>query len=183
MSRSLLKKALGRFASEEKGSVSVEFVLMFPALFWVIMACYTYFDGYRQSAANLKAAYTISDLISRETDGITETYIDSMQRLLNLMTRSNSATKVRISVIRFDAEDDRYYVDWSKVRGFDSELDNGTIGSLASRLPTMPDEERVILIETSNTYIPPFKVGINEMEMENFVFTRPRFTNQVAWAS
>lgn len=183
MSRSIFKNFLGRFSRDEGGSVSVEFVLMFPVLFWVIMACYTYFDGYRQSAANLKAAFTISDLISRETAGINETYIDSMQRLLNLMTRSQSATKVRISVIRWDEEDDRYYVDWSRVRGYKVELTNATIGDMAERLPTMPDEERVILIETSNTYVPPFKVGINEMEMDNFVFTRPRFTNQVAWAS
>lgn len=183
MTSKFLRNFLERFSRDEKGAVSVEFVLMFPMLFWVIMACYTFFDGYRQSSANLKAAFTISDLVSRETAGIDETYIDSMQRLLDIMTRNRTETRVRISVIRFDEEDDRYYVDWSRVRGFNNELTNATVGSIAERLPTMPDEERVILIETSNTYVPPFRVGIDDIEMNNFVFTRPRFTNQVAWAS
>lgn len=173
---------LKSFCSDTEGSFTVEFVIAVPMLFWGIMASYTYFDGYRQSAVNLKAAFTISDLISRETQGITDTYIDSMQELLTLMTRSGSDVNMRITVVRFDEEDDRYYVDWSEVRGYTNELTNENIQDISSKLPTMPDDERVILVETLNTYVPPFKVGIDTIPLENFVFTRPRFTSQVAWS-
>lgn len=176
------RSLLSRFGRDTRGSVSVEFVLTMPFLFWAFMATYVYFDGYRQSTVNLKAAYTISDLVSRETDGVTDGYIDSMHELLQLITRSDSALRMRISVIRFDAEDDRYYVDWSEGRGYTVMLNDGNVGDIESRLPVMPDDERVILVETGNTFVPLFNIGLDDVELENFVFTRPRFAPQVAWS-
>ncbi len=175
-------KRLTDFTRDTRGSVSVEFVLVMPFLFWAFMASYVYFDGYRQSNANLKAAYTIGDLISRETAAIDQNYVDSMYRLLQLMTRSGSEVKLRITVVRYDESDDRYYVDWSAARGFTTLRTNANLTDIETRLPTMPDSERVILIETSNRFVPLFDVGINTVPLENFVFTRPRFAPLVAWA-
>ena len=61
MTRSILKARAKAFIDDQSGNITVEFVLAMPILFWAFMACYVFFDGYRQSAANLKAAYTISD--------------------------------------------------------------------------------------------------------------------------
>jgi hypothetical protein len=47
----------------------------------------------------------------------------------------------------------------------------------------MPDNERVILVETTNTFVPLLKVGLSNIELENFVFTRPRFTSQLVWSN
>ncbi|MCB1365095.1 MAG: pilus assembly protein [Rhodobacteraceae bacterium] len=177
-----LRHVLTRFARDTRGSVSVEFVLIMPFLFWAFMATYVFFDGYRQSSVNLKAAYTISDLISRETAGVDEDYISSMYQLLRVMTRTDSGLRMRISVLRFDEEDDRFYVDWSAVRGFTEELTNATVADMKAKLPVMPDEERVILVQTENDFEPIFDVGINTVPLENFVFSRPRFAPQVAWS-
>jgi len=174
---------LRTFAHETRGSVAVEFALCMPFVFWAFMASYVYFDGYRQSSVNLKAAYTIGDLISRETNVITDEYIDSMQSLLELLTRASSTVHLRISVIRWDEGDDRYYVDWSQTRGFPETLDNGDMAALESKLPLMPDNERVILIETVNTFVPSFNVGMDDIDLENFVFTRPRFAPQVLYSA
>lgn len=171
------------FLADTGGSVSVEFLMVMPALFWAFMSTYTYFDGYRQSAVNLKAAYTISDLISRETEVINPAYIDGMHELIQVLTRSGSDTKMRITVIRWDEADDRYYVDWSTNRGYDINLDNTNIADIKAKLPVMPDNERVILVETINAFEPPFDVGVNMQSLENFVFTRPRFAPQVLFAS
>lgn len=172
------------FRTDTDGSVSVELVLMAPLLFWTLMAVYTYSDGYRQSAVNLKAAFTIGDLISRETEAIDDTYIDSMHTLLQLMTRSRSAVSLRVSAVRWDEDDARYHVIWSTVRDRTTPLNDGNIGELAERLPTMPDNDIVILVETGNTFVPLFrKVGLKNVELENFVFTRPRFAPQVVWQS
>lgn len=177
-----LANRLGAFARGTRGSVSVEFVLVMPFLFWAFMASYVYFDGYRQSNTNLKAAYTIGDLISRETAAIDQDYVDSMYRLLQMMTRSGSEVKLRITVVRYDEADERYYVDWSAARGYATLRTNANLRDIEDRLPTMPDSERVILIETSNTFVPLFNVGIDPIPLDNFVFTRPRFAPQVAWA-
>lgn len=182
----LIKSLIARlraFGADTRGSISVEFVLVMPFLFWAFMATYVYFDGYRQSAVNLKAAYTISDLISRETETINDDYIDSMYKLMQLLTRSTSSVSLRITVIRWDEDDDRYYVDWSTNRGYPTNLTNATIADIEAKLPVMPDNERVILVETINKFVPLFNVGMDDKDLENFVFTRPRFAPQVVYSA
>jgi hypothetical protein len=175
------KSLLRGFCREEHGNVTVEFILAMPILFWTFMAAYVFFDGYRQSAVNLKAAYTISDLLSRETQAVNDAYIDSMVEVLSLMTRTPSDVDLRVSVIRWDAFDERYYLDWSENRGFPAELTDANIENIAGDLPEMPDNERVILVETNNVFVPLFNVGLDNLDLKNFVFTRPRFVSQVVF--
>lgn len=170
------------FVGDTRGSVSVELVLVAPFLFWALMATYVYFDGYRQSTINLKASYTISDLISRETEAINNEYIDSMFELFALMTRPRSEVKLRISVIRWDEGDGRYYVDWSANRGYANPRTDANVSEIHERLPTMPDNERVILIESRNHFVPLFDIGMGDALLKNFVYTRPRFAPQVVWS-
>jgi len=174
---------LKSFAADTKGSISVEFALAMPILFWAFMATYVFFDGYRQSAVNLKAAYTIGDLVSRETAIINDEYVDSMHSLMGELTHANSPISLRITVIRWDEGDDRYYVDWSVNRGYEFAMNNDTIGDIETRLPVMPDNERVILVETINVYEPYFDIGMEDRSMDNFVFTRPRFAPQVLYSA
>ncbi|MCA0869375.1 pilus assembly protein [Seohaeicola saemankumensis] len=178
-----LTRFLRNFRDDTQAAVTLEFVLVMPFLFWAFMATYVFFDGYRQSNVNLKAAYSISDVISRETNAINEDYIDSMLKVLTLMTRSTSPTSLRVSVIRWDQDEDRYFVEWSATRNRDTKLDDENIGTISSRLPVMPDNDRVILVETTNTFVPLFNVGMSNKVLENFVFTRPRFAPQVVWES
>ena len=57
------------------------------------------------------------------------------------------------------------------------------MGDLAERLPVMPDGERVILVETSNEWVPAFNVGFETTLLDNFNFTSPRFAPQLCWES
>ena len=184
MSRSLIPAWLRNFWSDTSGVVSLEFILMMPPLFMTYMAAYVYFDGYRQAAVNLKAAYTISDLVSRETNVVTDEYIDSMYSLMQELTRSSNPVRLRISVVRWDQDDDRYYLDWSEARGLNYlALSNNDLLNIEDELPTMPDNERVILVETSNTFVPLYKIGMDNIDIDNFVFTHPRFAPQVVFES
>ena len=176
-----LATRLRKFGQGTDGSVTVEFALVMPFVYWAFVASFVYFDGYRQSSVNLKAAYTISDLLSRETMSVNDAYIDSMQNVLDLMVRESSETTMRISVVRWNNDDGRYYIDWSANRGFPEALNDSNVTDLSDRLPTMPHMERVILVETNNTYNPSFNVGLDPVQLENFVFTRPRFAPQLKW--
>jgi hypothetical protein len=173
---SSLIKRLRAFQRATEGTVTVEFVIYAPLLLWLFAAIYTWFDAFRQETVNLKAAYTISDLISRETTTLNETYIDSMYEMTKLLIRGDSQITLRVSVVRWDEDNDRYYIDWSRVRGSSlPEWTNATIVTIKDKLPTMPDEERVILVETLNEMTPAFRVGLPDLDINNFVFTRPRF--------
>lgn len=176
-----LRDRLRAFRQDQSGSITIEFVLVMPILFWSFMAGYVFFDGYRHSAINLKAAYTVSDLLSRETKAITPEYIDSMYDLHRLLVRATSPTTLRISVVRWDEDEDRYYRDWSAARGGIAELTDSDLTDLEEKLPTMPNAERVIVVETTNTFVPLFNVGMENKVLENFVFTRPRFAGLLAW--
>ncbi|OIQ29831.1 MAG: hypothetical protein BM562_10575 [Alphaproteobacteria bacterium MedPE-SWcel] len=173
---------LRRFRRREEGNVSVEVAFYLPFLLGIFAATYTLFDLFRQETVNTKAAYTISDLISRETTALNDDFITSMFTLAQLLVRSDSSLSMRVSVIRWDEEDNRYFVDWSVERG--DLLDvwtDGTIATVAGDLPAMPDQERVILVETWNDVEPAFNIGFSTRNIYNFVFTRPRFASLVAF--
>ena len=171
-----------RFVRDTSGTVSVEAALYAPLLLFIFAAMFTYFDAFRQQNVNLKAAYTISDLISRETNYVNETYIDSMHTLTQELVRADSELSTRISVVRWDEGDQKYYMDWSKVRGTAfQEWTDGTINDVEEKLPQMVDQERVILVETWNQVNPVFNVGLPMMDIQNFVFSRPRFAPQVVF--
>ncbi len=172
---------LKAFKRSERGSLSVDALLILPMLLWTMMMTFTYFEGFRQSASSLKAAYTISDLVSRETKTITSTYVDSLQVLLTRMVQNTTLVRMRLTVVVYDSDQDRHFVQWSTVRGFENEWTDDNIGDLRDKLPPMPDRDTLIIVETSNTYEPVFPAGISDtVTFENFVFTRPRFTNEVA---
>ncbi|TNJ41812.1 TadE/TadG family type IV pilus assembly protein [Phaeobacter sp. B1627] len=173
---------LRRFRRREEGNVSVEVAFYLPFLLGIFAATYTLFDLFRQETVNTKAAYTISDLISRETAALNDDYIDSMFTLAQLLVRSDSGMSMRVSVIRWDEDDNRYYVDWSVERGdLMNVWTDGTVSDIEAKLPTMPDQERVILVETWNNVEPAFNIGFSTRNIYNFVFTRPRFASLVAF--
>jgi hypothetical protein len=55
------------FRDETRGSIPIEALLAFTFLAWWYVASFQFFDALRQKSINLKAAYTLGDLISRET--------------------------------------------------------------------------------------------------------------------
>ena len=182
MFRKITRK-LQEFRRKEDGAL--EAALYLPLLLGVFAATYTLFDLFRQETVNSKAAYTVSDLISRETAALNDDYIDSIYTLGKLMARAGSDMSMRVSVIRWDADDDRHYVDWSVERGDQMEIwTDANVTALNNKLPLMPDQERVIVVETWNDVEPAFRleaIGVGKREIYNLVFTRPRFASQVAF--
>ncbi|WP_446720303.1 TadE/TadG family type IV pilus assembly protein [Leisingera sp. ANG-M1] len=182
LSANALPRRLHSFLRKTDGNVSIEFAFYAPLLLGVFVSIYTFFDAFRRDSVNLKAAYTISDLISRETTAINDDYISSMYEMAKLLIREDSQLGLRVSVIYWDQGDSKYYVDWSEVRGTaTSPWNDGTVNNVASKLPTMPNQERVILVETFNEMEPAFNIGLPTLNLDNFVFASPRFAPLVAF--
>ena len=179
---SILKRMVAKFHHEEDGGIAVESVLVFPMLTWAYLATFVYFDAFRSQSTALKAAYTISDALSRETDYITNQYVTSVWRLHRFLTITSQRTKLRISVITFDADDDRYYVIWSRNKGAMGNLNDGNISNIEDQLPVMPDGEIVIVVQTEVVYEPIFSIGLEAFVFENLIVTRPRFASQLCYS-
>ena len=178
----LIRARLGAFAGDTRGSVTIEAVIMLPILVWAYCALFTFFDAYRQTSINEKAASTISDMISRESDPLNDSFLDGTFQMLNFLTRSSAERRMRVSIIRFDQDDNAHRVEWSHVRGTVTALDTGSIGDWSDKLPAMVDQEILILVETWTDYTAPFPiVGLNDRTIQTFVFTRPRDVMQRCW--
>lgn len=179
-----LRTKLRRFARDTSGQASIELAIFTPLLLSLLAAGYVYFDAYRQKAVNINAAYTISDALSRETEHINPSYMDGLHEMLEFLTHSNDQVGLRVTTVRWDDNNDEYRIDWSQTRGPLYPLKDRDINdALSDHLPTLLHNERVIVVETSTTYEPIFAVpGLDETELYNFAFTRPRFAPQLVWA-
>ena len=178
----VLSSMLTRFKRSEEGSIAVETVIMLPLMFWAYLAMYSTFDTFRMYNLNQTAAYTVGDAISRETQAIDPNYLQGMHELCEYLTRGTGQTAIRVSSIWYDQENDRFHTDWSQVRGTVQPLTSEDVHSWHSKLPVMPNNERVTLVETWRDFDPLFKTGLERRDIYNFVFTRPRYAPRTVWS-
>ncbi|WP_170759155.1 TadE/TadG family type IV pilus assembly protein [Ruegeria lacuscaerulensis] len=178
----------GSKARNESGMLTVEALLVFPMLVWTITGTFTFFEGFRQSAANVKAAYTVGDLISRESHIISDTYLQSMYILMARMVNNGTELNLRVSVVVFDDgddpdsdADDTYAVEWSSECGYGDIWTNDNIENMRDSLPPMSDQDPLIIVESTNKFAPTFGSGWvdDDHSFNSFVFTSPRFDGQV----
>lgn len=174
--------SLTRFLRREDGSIALETMIALPMLFWAYLAMYSIFDTYRMYNLSQTATYTIGDAISRETQAIDPDYLRGMQELFEYMTRGQGQTALRVTSVWYDETDDRYHVDWSQTRGWVAPLTSAEVRNWHAKLPVMPDNERVTLVETWRDYKPLFKTGLEQREINNFAFTRPRYAPRTVWS-
>jgi hypothetical protein len=185
MIRSLIPNRLRRFARDTDGNVSIEALIWLPLILSLMAATFSLHDAFRHKAMNIKAAYTISDAISRETDPIDGAYLDGMVQLLEFLTRSEGTYSLRVTLVRYDDNQNKYIREWSQTRGAFAALQTADLAEMEGRLPNMLHNERVIVVETETYYEPPFVVpGLNEAGLfYNYGFTRPRFAPKIVWSN
>jgi Flp pilus assembly pilin Flp len=177
---------LRRFLRDESGAMSIELLLVFPLLVFVLMGAVVFFEGFRARANSVKATYTIADALSREhQEPITPEYLDNLYRLYGGLLPKERPETMRVSVVRYDDDDEAYEVLWSEVRGTgvritDAMLTPATIQD--DLLPEMVHNERGIIVETVSRYSPAFGVGIRPLSIRNTMILRPRFYSTLCWS-
>lgn len=183
---------LKRFFRRTDGSITIEAMLALPVLLWAIFASYSFFDAYRQSARNTKATYAVADIISRERNELNVSYINTLYDLVNTMvaTRTPVPINMRITFLTYDGGDDKHLVNWSCVRGTDSD-GNGyqqwtdeDVVHLKDHIPVMPNNGNMIVVEATSQYRAPLNITYltDDYTMSDLVFTHPRVFDNV-WAS
>ena len=172
---------LARFARREDGTIALEAAIILPMMFWAFLAVFSIFSTYRTYTINQKAAFTIGDAISRETKPIDGEYLTGALGMFEYLSQSQGNSSIRVTSLVYDADTDEFARDWSKTRGYSSELSNQSVRDWTTKLPAMVHNERMIIVETFATYDPPFRTGLEQREITNFIFTRPRYAPQVLW--
>lgn len=185
--KALMQKAtapFARFAQDTRASMTVEAVLILPLLMFWFAASFVFFDGFKNRNMALKATYTIGDILSRRTEGVTSGYISNLQDLYDSLAYTSGSSALRVTSLEWDEDNQEHSVQWSESsKSTLSEQTNGTVRTEAfrDRVPLMADGETVILVETFSDYNPVFDVGWGHRVFENFVITSPRFASCLSW--
>ncbi|MCY1127259.1 pilus assembly protein [Frigidibacter sp. RF13] len=186
-----LKSRLSEFHHDDEGSVVVEGILITSFLTWWYVASFQYFDAYRQKNTNLKAAYTIADMLSRETGPtsddpdaaeVNQTYVNGLNQMFDYLSNAREPTWIRVSSVYFDENDDKYHVDWSSTSGSGHPImTTAAIQNYKNSIPVLPRGGSVILVETFMDYEPMFAIGLDEQTFSTFITTAPRFASCLPW--
>lgn len=175
-----LKSFLRRFGRDESGVLMAEAIIVLPFMLWAYLALFVYWDSYRAINSAQKAAYTISDMLSREMVTLGNNYVPGMRDLMRYLLDNDQTVKIRVTSVTWSQTNTRFEVDWS--RSPDKalpQLTTATIQPLADHIPAMADGDRVMLVETEVKYHPAFNVGVNDQVLKQFIVTRPRFIPKI----
>ncbi len=183
---------LRRFGRDEKGTLLAEAVIVLPLMLWAYMALFVYWDAYRAVNTAQKAAYTVSDMISREMITLNDSYVTGMRDLMRFLVDSDQTVQMRVTSVSWSALNAQYEVDWS--RSPDSAMPQLTTAAInevamAGRIPKMADGDRVMLVEAAVSYHPAFNVGLGfdtglqDTTLQQFIVTRPRFVPKICMAN
>jgi len=172
-----LKTLLSKFISDEDASITMEFVIVTPVMVLWWIGSMVFFDAFEARSGAARSAYTIADLISRQTE-TTNTYIDSLLTLQNRMRPREPVGTVRVTELYRDASGDLSVV-WSYATSGPGDallLVDVPLGTL----PLLANESYLMLIDTTIPYIPLSDIiGIPAQTWVNRIFINPRFTAQI----
>lgn len=178
-----------RFRNSTEASITVEALLLLPLLLWWYIAAFQFFDAFREKAVNIKAAFTLTDMISREQVSVNAAYINGLGKLFDYLTESDERTWIRVSSIEYrqadpaTAKPEEHRVLWSYGTQSKPVHTNETIMLQKSRIPIMAHLDTVIIVETYSSLRPIIDIGLNDLEFEQFVVMRPRFGLAIAWSA
>lgn len=176
----MFRRLIQRFTREETGTLMAEAVIVLPVMLWSYLALFVYWDSYRAINTVQKAAYTVSDMLSRERTSITEAYIVGMDSIIEYMIDQDQEAKVRVSEIKWSQINNRYEIHWSRSpNGALPQLTTASVAALKGRLPVMADGDRVVLVEVEVNYHASFNVGVDDQTIKQFIVTRPRFLPRI----
>jgi Flp pilus assembly protein TadG len=186
--RKPLRGLFGRFWQESDGVLSVELVFALPFLALWFVASYIFFDVFRVSYVNDKAAFTVADLVSRREENLNQAYVEGMNNIFDFLIENRGTTAMRISGVRYTpganpGDAGTFTIPWSASTQGLVILTDADIPMLEDRLPIPRSTEMVILTETFVAYQPIFNVGISRQVFRTFVATPPRFIEQIGFDS
>ena len=173
---------IASFLRNQRGSLSVEAVLVFPLLLWAFAATFVFWDVYQSENDSQRAAFTIADTLSRETGYVDADYIAGLNRMHSFLTKSNHPVQLRVSTLKWNASSKEFEIIWSHSPNNNLLAhDDETINMAAAEIPDMAVGDIAILVETQMEWEPIFRIGLEPRKISQFVITRPRFGPQLVW--
>ena len=194
-----LRNQVTAFWRDERGVILAEALILMPLLIWGFLALVVYWDVFRTINITQKAAYSIADMLSRQTV-LTQDFVNGLDNILTFLTPGAPASEMRITSFQLDEGpttalgfdgNDSYCLLFSRMVGATSGSNRAvhtaaTLAALSNRIPDMAHMESVVLVETWVDYVPEFDTGVlnfapgvTNQTFVQFVVTRPRNDRRV----
>jgi hypothetical protein len=195
-----------RFLTDKRGTVTIEFIIVFPMLIWAFIGIFLYWDAHKAINLSQKASFTVADNLSRTQTPLAKSHIDGLSKLLAYLADADPAlgegVRLRVTSIRWNNTDKKHEVSWS-YSAYNAEpvLTTAKLVDIKDQLPTLTEFETVLLIETEVDFVPALgkysifantyenddqqvlTMGIDRRSFAEFVVIRPRFIPKVCLAS
>ncbi len=183
---------LRRFRRDQNGTMTMEFAIVAPLLFIIIIAGFEFFDAFKSYGRAAKVTYTIADNLSRR-EKIDEAKITELHALMDaLLPWMNGPKTLVVSSITYN-DTDGYVCEWSKpsvvnqsTMGIEFDFNLAAISTLLNEnfykdvLPSIAVGDSVILVETVVEHRTLFSMfGLRGLKWHNQVAIRPRFTSRI----
>ncbi len=178
-------RLFGRFARDARGSVVIESLVAVLILSLGASAFFTFWDAYQSKYRTQKAAYTITDLISRQRGAsLSRPFLDGMAQTATFLMRSDRSAALRVSQVRRIAgqatDTTGLVVDWSySPCGKSALLQTATVGSVRNKLPLIDLGSALILVELEVAYDARMpSIGFGKITHRAYLSSLPRFEQQ-----
>lgn len=176
-----MKQFLAKFKSDNTGVMTMEFMVLLPVLLMWFAGMFVFFDAFHKWMKSLKASYTISDLVSRQTV-VDDAFIFALDGLFDSIsqTKDKGTTWVRVSQVRqFNGALELL---WTTPTYDDGVVlsDTFSIEDIRGNIPTLVDNEYVVVLQSYRPFNPLFDwVGISATTFSNTIVAPLRFTSNL----
>lgn len=172
-----LPQPIRRFLRGEDAAVIAEAVIVLPLLLWAYIGLFVYWDCFRSLNTVQKAAYTVSDMLSRQQTDIPTSYITGLHKVLEYLIDKDQNASMRVTSVYYSTANSDFEVHWSRTTNAAvfPEMTTASLQNYRSQIPTMTAGEYNVIVEVSVPYVPLFNVGLTNQTFTEFIPTRPRF--------
>ena len=164
---------------DENGSFSVEAVLIIPLLLLIMVFSYVAYDGFRYKTQLRVAANTIVDLISRQSDELTDEFIENQNDMFSLLTSSRHSAAIRVSSVEHVSLSEGLNIKWS--HGTRNLPSVNEISEFVEPIPPILPGDTEVVVEVFGEWSPLIRIpGLdNSVDISIQASAKPRFTREV----
>lgn len=172
-----LRRALRRFASRNSGSMTVEALFIVPVMAMGMSGFFAFWDAYKTQNVVQKAAYAVSDMLSREMIPATPAFLNGLEQTLEYLI--DGEARIRVTSIRRTSDGPLGLVGLDVLWSYSPNnvmvpLTEATLFEVEPDIPMMAVGSNMVIFEVSVPYAPVTEI-LDLDTIRETVAMRPRF--------
>ena len=162
---------------DEKGAATIEFVIWLPVILISAATLTAIWMLLWQVGELLRINYLVADHVSRQIDPIDDSVLLDIATLISDSNSPNQFKSFRVTVIKWNSDEDIYEVVWSKSVGKIDPLTTSTVGPI----PVFNYDFSTIRVDTVFSVFRGTSPNFLPSEIKVKTFLEPRYVQELCW--